>query len=265
MSRSEFFGNDEEQVVDQTSGHETNNKVPSRRRFIRNVAIGTAGAAVAMNMDSLRGASRLLERYTNRHVDGFLEAVRNVKQSPAAKREFQRISNLVLEAVGNDQKSRSTFMAVKSYLSNPLVSVPADQGSTLTDVDMVIAAGYLRVLAGLQDSKKHVSADDVKSRLGNPKDIFDTFESGFIKQLYAKTKAECAVNPAFGKKLAEASKEANGIASYLVNQATTSTGAKLVPASFIQGCDCTINGVCASTEECIIAVAVIVIIILVAK
>jgi hypothetical protein len=126
---------------------------------------------------------------------------------------------------------------------------------------MLIGASYLRAIARLQDSNRHVSADDVKNRLGDPKAIFDSFESGFIKHLHAKTKAECAVNPAFVKKLVEARNEANSIATYLVKQATTSTGAKLIPASFVQ-CDCTINGQCASTEDCIIGFVIILALIL---
>lgn len=267
MSKPEHFENEDEQGLGKTDGHETKNSKPSRRKFIRNVAIGTAGAAIAMgNMDRLGAASRLLERYTNTHVDGFLEHVRSATRSPRAKQEFQRISTLVLQAVGKDPKSQSTFTAVKAYLSNPIVPLSADQvSSTLTDLDMVIGAGYLRAVAGLQDSTRHVSADDVKSRLGNPKAIFDAFESGFLNQLYAKTKAESMSSITFAKKLADASSEAKGIATDLIKQATNGKEAKLVPASFLQGCDCTINGACATLAECLIAVAIIVVIILVTK
>ena len=267
MSKTQVFDNEEEQSLGGAGRQDQRDTAPSRRRFIRNVAIGTAGAAVAMsNLDRLRGASRLLERYTHTHVDGFLEHVRSATRSPRAKQEFQRLTALVLEAVGNDPKSQSTFTAVKAYLSNPIVPLSTNEVSnTLPAVDMVIGAGYLRAIAGLQGSRRHVSAQDVKSRLGNPKAIFDAFESGFLNQLYVKTKAESASSPAFATKLRDASTEARGVATDLIKQATNHKDPKLIPASFFQGCDCTINGVCATLEECIIAVAIIVIIIIIAK
>jgi hypothetical protein len=263
MSKPEHFDNEQEQGLRGTEEQKTNDGGSSRRRFIRNIAIGT-GAAVAMsNLDRLRGASRLLERYTNTHVDGFLEQVRSAKRSPRAKQEFQRLTALVLEAVGNDPKSQSTFTAVKAYLSNPIVPLSANELAAA--VDMVIGAGYLRAIAGLQASNRHVSAQNIKSRLGNPKAIFDAFESGFLNQLYVKTKAESASSSSFAMKLTDASTEAKGVATDLIKQAKNGKEPKLIPASFFQGCDCTINGNCATLEECIIAVAIIVVIILVVK
>jgi hypothetical protein len=268
MSRAELFDNQEEQGVGKRDGHETGDNEPSRRKFIRNVAVGTAGAALAMsNLDRLRGASRLLERYTNSHVDGFLEHVRRATRSPQAKREFHRISSLILDAVDNDSKSRTTFSAVHAYLANPLVQVQPGQNAIVSDLDMVIGAGYLRAMSALQESKRQISASEVKSRLANPKAIFDTFESGFLNQLYTKTKAESTSNLAFAHKLADASSEARGIGSRLRNRATSAASdtARMTPASLLQGCDCTINGVCATWEECVLVVAIIVIVILVTK
>src|SRR5947209_20505036 len=72
---------------------------------------------------------------------------------------------------------------------------------------MVIAVGYLRSMSALQESSKVPTADEIRSRLSDPKAIFDTFESGFLQQLYTKTKAEVASNAAFAQKLADAHKE----------------------------------------------------------
>ncbi len=242
---------------------------PSRRRFIRNIAIGTAGAAIAMsNMDRLRGASRLLERLTNSHVEGFLEHIRDVTESPQAKQEFERLSTLILEAVDADPKSRETFNAIKHYLANP--AVPAPEGVKRSEVDMLMGAGYLRAIDGIQHTTRHVSTDDVKNRLQNPKAMLHIFESGFLNQLYATTKAESASNPSFAKKIADASREAKGVASHLVRQATSGSEPRLVRASFLQGaCDCTVdigNGPqCEPWEVCVGIVVIFVIILLVAK
>jgi uncharacterized protein (DUF1501 family) len=242
----------------------------SRRRFIRNIAIGTAGAAIAMgNLDRLRGASRLLERLTNAHVDGFLDHVRSVTESPAAKQELQRIANLILAAVGNDPKSRETFTEMKAYLANP--AAPFPESSTVKDIDMLMGAGYLRAIEGIQHTTRHVSAEDVKNRLQNPKAILHLFESGFLNQLYDKTKAETVSNPALANKLAYAGKEIKEIASNIIKQATTVPEAKLVPAGFLVGpCDCVIddgngNQYCVSWEVCVGIVVIFVAILLIVK
>jgi|SRR5947209_1643713 len=134
---------------------------------------------------------------------------------------------------------------------------------------MVIAVGYLRSMSALQESSKVPTADEIRSRLSDPKAIFDTFESGFLQQLYTKTKAEVASNAAFAQKLADAHKEVTSTASQLMRAAGGETAANksvsIGPASLLAQCDCTINGVCASTEECLIAVGIIILIIIIAK
>jgi hypothetical protein len=265
MAKSENFGNEERSVAERL---ETQDSSSSRRRFIRNIAIGTAGAAVAMsNLDRLRGASRLLERLTNAHVEGFMDHIKEVTESPKARQEFQRISTLILEAVDGDPKSRETFNAIKYYLTHPVVPVP--EGVKLSDVDMVMGAGYLRAIDGIQNTTRHVTADDVKKRLQNPKAILHIFDSGFLNQLYATTKAETASNPSFAKKIADASREAKGVASHLVKEATSGNEARLVRANFLQGgCDCdlalitgtgTASG-CGGWEACVAIIALIVVI-----
>lgn len=247
----------------------TKDSGPSRRRFIRNMAIGTAGAAIAMgNLDRLQGASRLLERLTNSHVEGFLEHIRDVTETPQAKQEFERLATLILETVDADPKSRETFNAIKHYLGNPAVPVP--EGVKRSEVDMLMGAGYLRAIDGIQNTSRHVSADDVKKRLQNSKALLHIFESGFLNQLYATTKAESASKPSFAKKVADASREARGVASQLVREARSDREPRLVRASFLQGgCDCTVdigNGpVCEPWEVCVGVVVIFVIILLVAK
>ena len=245
----------------------TETREPSRRRFIRNMAIGTAGAAITMgSLDRLRGASRLLERLTEAHVDGFMAHIKDFSGSPQAKQEFERISKLILETVGNDQKSLDTYHAIKHYLAHPAVQPP--EGSTFSDVDLVLGAGYLRALEGIQHSTRRVSADDVMNRLRNPKAILHIFESGFLNQLYVKAKAESTSSPAFAKRLADASGEAKGAAGR-VGKATT-TEARLVPAGFFQ-CgpdDCFVaiaNGTggssgCATWELCVAIVVILVVV-----
>jgi hypothetical protein len=268
MSRTEHFDKDE-QGLPGTDGSETKDSGSSRRRFIRNIAIGTAGAAIAMsNLDRLRGASRLLERLTDRHVEGFLEHIRDASESPAAKQEFERISTMILEAVDSDPKSRETFSGIKHYLANPPVTVPA--GVKRSEVDMLMGAGYLRAIDGIQHTTRHVSADDVKKRLQDSKAILHIFESGFLNQLYAKTKDESASNPSFAKKIRDASRDAKGVASHLVKLATSDSEPRLIRASFLQGgCDCTVdigNGPqCEPWEVCVGIVVIFVIILLVAK
>src|SRR5260370_13986051 len=62
---------------------------PSRRRFIRNIAIGTAGAAIAMSkMDRLRRASRVLERLTKNHLQGVLEHIKDITETPQTKQKI---------------------------------------------------------------------------------------------------------------------------------------------------------------------------------
>jgi len=259
MSKSEHLDN-EEQGLPGTKG-----SGPSRRRFIRNIAIGTAGAAVAVsNLDRLHGASRLLERLTNAHVDGFLDQIKDVTASPQAKQEFERILSLIYETVGNDLKSRDTYNAVKHYLKYPAVPVP--EGVQISDVDMLLGAGYMRAMAGLQKTTKHVTANDVRNRLQNPKAILHLFEAGFFNQLYAKTKAERASNPNFAKKLDAATRDARWAATHIANEAVT---AKLIPASFFQGCDCDVSlgnqSGCVSWEWCVAIVGFMVLILIVAK
>jgi len=257
MSKAELSNNPEEQGLGETKGG-------SRRRFIRNMAVGTAGAAFALsNLDRLRGASKLLERLTDAHVDGFLDHVRNVTESPAAKEEFQRISKLILEAVGNDPKSRETFTEMKAYLAHP--AAPFPESSTVKDIDLLMGAGYLRAIEGIQHTTRHVSAEDVRNRLQNSKAILNLFQSGFLNQLYDRTKAETVSNPAFANKLAYAGKEIKGTASNIIKQ-VTSGEARLVPAGFLQGgCDCVIddgqgNQYCVSWEVCVGIIVVFVII-----
>jgi len=182
--------------------------------------------------------------------------------------EFQRTLSLILDAVENDPKSRATFDAVKSYISNPIVEIQPDQDAVVSDVGMVIGAGYLRSMSALQESNKKVTASEVKSRLANSKAIFDAFESDFFKQLHAEIKGESSSNSAFTKKLADANSEAKEIASQLLKRDASgkikSEKAKIVLASLLQ-CECTINGWCAGTEECLIAVGIIILLIIVLK
>jgi hypothetical protein len=271
MSKPEHCDNEEEQGLPGTDGHETKDSGPSRRRFIRNIAIGTAGAAIAMsNLDRLRGASRLLERLTNAHVDGFMEHIKDATTgSPQAKQEFERISKLILDAVGNDQKSLDTYNAIKYYLAHPAVPPPGT--ITLGDIDLVMGAGYLRAMDGLQHTTRRVSADDIKKRLQNPKAILHIFESGFLNQLYLKTKEESTSNLAFAKRLAEASTEMRGVAFRLGKPAQTE--ARLVPAGFFQCAsdECSVdlnNGnppTCISWEWCVGLVVLLVVVFAVLK
>lgn len=251
MAKSENFDN-EEPVTERL---QTQDSVPSRRRFIRNIAIGTAGAAVAMgNLDRLRGASRLLERLTGAHVEGFMDHIKDVTGSPQARQEFQRISALVMEALDGDPKSRDTYAAIRHYLAHPVVPIP--EGAKPSDVGMLLGAGYLRAIDGIQHTTRRVSAADIKKRLQNPKAILHVFESGFLNQLYFKTKEESTSNPNFARRLAEADGE-------LRNIVERSKEAKLIPASLFQCPECTIEWpdgtiTCASTWECVGLVIVVV-------
>jgi len=261
MSRPEHFENENKRLPG-GNRTETTGSEPSRRRFIRNMAIGTAGAAITMgSLDRLHGASRLLKRLTNSHVEGFLENIKNVAETPQARAEFQRISALILEALDSDPKSRDTFNAIKHYLANPVVPIPQD--AKHSDVGMLMGAGYLRAIGGLQQTTRHVSANDVKKRLQDPKNILHVFESGFLNELYFKTKEESASNPNFARRLDDANREVRGMVSH-------SKEAKLIPASLVQCPDCTITWpdgsiYCATWEECVGLVVVVVVIFLIIK
>src|SRR5947209_8210307 len=114
----------EEKTQGETTQHEEKDAVPSRRKFMRNVAVGTAGAALAMsNMDRLHAASRLLARKTRSHANDFLETAKLAKPSTRETQEFQELLSRILSVVEKDPKSRTTFSAIKSYLSNPQVTL----------------------------------------------------------------------------------------------------------------------------------------------
>ena len=268
MSKSDLSNKTEEQGRDE---NEVKLSSASRRRFIRNMAIGTAGAAFAIgNLDRLQGANRLLERLTKTHVEGFVDHIRDVTGSPEAKQEFQRLVAMILETVDADPQSRDTFNAIKHYLTHPVVPVPKGVGAS--DVDLVMGAGYLRAIDGIQHTTRHVSAGDVKKQLQNPKAILHVFETGFLNELYSKTKQESASNPSLAKKIADASREAKGVASYLVKEAKSGNEARLVRANFLQqGCDCDLTLItggsagtgCADWELCVAIIAIMVIILII--
>jgi len=265
MANSDNFDN-EEPITQrlQTQGS-------SRRRFIRNMAIGTAGAAVAMgSLDRLRGASRLLERLTDAHVEGFMDHIKDATTaSPQVKQEFERISKLILDAVGNDQKSLDTYNAIKHYLRYP--AVPPPGAITVNDIELVMGAGYLRAMDGLQNTTRRVSAADIQKRLQNPKAILHIFESGFLNQLFLKTREESKSNVVFAKRIAEASTEIRRVASRLGKPGQTE--ARLVPAGFFQcaGNECSVdlnNGqppTCISWELCVGLVILLVVVFVVLK
>jgi hypothetical protein len=161
----------------------------------------------------------------------------------------------------SDPKSRDTYTAIRHYLAHPVVPIP--EGAKHSDVGMLLGAGYLRVIEGIQHTTRRVSADDIKKRLQNPKAILHIFESGFLNQLYFKTKAESTSNPDFARRLGEADRE-------LRDTVERSKEAKLIPASMVQCPDCTIEWpdgsvTCASTWECVGLVIVVVAIMVLIK
>lgn len=264
--------NEQEESPEETDKVETNDSVFSRRNFMRNAVIGTAGVALLMNTPNrLQAASRLLIRQTNKHVEEFVDKVKNAKRSPKAMEEFQQNLNVILDAVENDSKSRATFDAIKSYISNPLIEVPSDPDAAASEVGMVIGAGYLRSVSALKETNKKLTTSEVKSRLANSKEIFDAFESDFFKQLHAKIKEESSSNSAFTKKLADANSELKEVASQLLKRDASgkikSENARIVLASLTQQCpECTIVGVgCYSTETCLVIVGLVILLIIVLK
>lgn len=260
MSRPDLINNNEEKGVGEGDVREGLSG-SSRRRFIRNMAIGTAGAAFAIsNLDRLQGATRLLARLTKSHVEGFIDHIKDAKGSPQARKEFQRLSKMILDTVDGDPECRDTFNAIKHYLSHPVVPIPRD--AKHSDVGMLLGAGYLRALTGIEETNRHVTADDIKKRLQNPKNILHVFETGFLNELYAKTKEESESNPNFARSLVEADSELKQVVAL-------NKEARLIPASF-QCPDCTItwpdgSQYCASWEECVGLVIVIVVIFAILK
>src|SRR5438309_1863263 len=181
MSRSELSNKTEEQGMDEKELREVKLSSASRRRFIRNMAIGTAGAAFAMgHLDRLQGASRLLERMTKTHVDGFVDHIRDAKGSPEARKEFQRLSKMIQDAADANPECRDTVNAMKHYLSHPVVPMPKDVKPS--DLHLMLGAGYLRALAGIQETNRRITADTVRKQLQNPKNILHVFESGFLNE-----------------------------------------------------------------------------------
>lgn len=178
---------------------------------------------------------------------------------------------MILDAVENDSKSRATFDAIKSYISNPLIEIQPDSDAAVSDVEMVVAAGYLRSMSALKESNKKLTTSEVKSRLANSKAIFDAFESDFFKQLHAKIKEESSSNSDFTKKLANANSEVKEVTSQLLKRDASgknkSENASIVLASLTQQCpDCTIVGVgCYSTETCLVIVGLVILLIIVLK
>lgn len=261
MSKPDLYDKKEEQAAGEMDARELKSGGSSRRRFIRNMAIGTAGAAFTIgNLDRLQAASRLLERLTKTHVDGFVDHIREAKGSPEARKEFQRLSRMILDAIDANPECRATVNAMKHYLSHPVVPLPKD--AKPSDVRLMLGAGYLRLLAGIQETNRRITADTVRKRLQNPKHILHVFESGFLNELYSKTKSEIEDNPVFGERLVDASSE-------LKQAVGRQAEARLIPASF-QCPDCTIEWpdgtiTCASTWECVGLVIVVVAIILIIK
>jgi hypothetical protein len=257
MSKTDLYDKKEEQA----EAGELKPDGSSRRRFIRNIALGTAGAAFAVgNLDRLQAANRLLERLMKTHADGFVDSIKGAKGSPAAKKEFQRLQKLILDAIDGDPECRDTANAIKHYVSHPVVPMPKD--AKPSDLHLMLGAGYLRALAGIQGTNRRITADDVRKRMKNRKNILHIFESGFLNELYSKTKSEIEANPAFGKRLIDADTE-------LKQSFGAKTEASVVPAAF-QCPDCTIEWpdgsiTCASTLECVGLVVVVVVIFIVLK
>lgn len=260
MSKPDLYDKNEEQAAGEMDARRL--KTASRRRFIRNMAIGTAGAAFAIgNLDRLQAASRLLERLTKSHVDGFVDSIKDAKGSPEARKEFQRLSKMILETIDANPECRDTVNAMKHYLSHPVVPLPKD--AKPSDLHLMLGAGYLRALAGIQESNRRITPETVRKAMQNPKHILHVFESGFLNELYSKTKSEIEANPAFGKRLVDSNSE-------LKQAVSRQTEARVIPATFLQCPDCTIEWpdgtiTCASTWECVGLVIVVVAIILVIK
>lgn len=244
----------------------------SRRRFLRNVTVGAAGATIAMGRPD-----RVLARQTQNHVNLFFGPVTSYALTPATKQAFLNVASTVLRVVNEGGDAKSSYDAIRSYIAKPLVSIPSGQSLTelglSRDESNTIAVAYLRAMAAL--SSTSLSENDIRQGLSNPKAIFDRFESDFVSQLFDKTKAESMSSASLAQKLADATTQfkaaADELSSTGVIGRVVSRNSLIKPVSFnrmpvatpLQACS--INGTPIPHWQVCVALVVVVVVAILAK
>lgn len=270
MSTPGFLNELDDKALSEVEKDEAKQLSPSRRRFLRNVAVGALGSTMVMS----RG-ERVLARQTQSHVNLLFAPVTSYNLEPGAKQDFLNAGRAVLSVVNEGGDAKSTFDAIRSYIASPLGSIPPGQYLTELgvpkDASDTIATAYLRSLVSIKD--KQITESQIKQGLANPKAIFDSFESDFVKLFADRVKKERDSSPGFAQKLADATAHFKIAAEELGNTKISrkkdakSGKIKLValkrhPAFTPPQCDCEINGNCAPWYVCVGVVVVIVIIII---
>lgn len=251
-----------------TDKRAANEKRESRRRFMRNVAVGAAGATIAMSR-----ADRILARQTQSHVNQFFGLASSYSLSPATKQAFLNVTKTVLGVVKEGGSAKSSYDAISSYMGSSFVDMPPGQPVTelgLTrEESNTIATLYLGAMSAL--SSRSLSENDIRQGLSNPKAIFDKFESDFVGKLNDKTKAEATNSLSLSKKLADATAQLRAAADELAGMGITGQTASrsgiMKPVSFspLQQPACSINGTPIQHWQVCVVIVVVVIVAILAK
>lgn len=273
MSKDSRLHMSEDRFYEQANSQDASIISNSRRRFIRNAAIGTAGAAIVTTK-----AERALARQTSTHVNSFFNTAKNYTLTSQSKDAFLYVGNAVLSVVNEGGDAKVSFDAIRSYLAKHLVSV--SPGQLLTEVGLsrdesnVIATAYLRALAGL--GSRQISENYIRQGLANPKALFDTFESSFVSQLFDKTRVEATNSSSLAQKLIDATSQfrtaADEFSGTTLSGQVTSTGGMIrpvkvtptTPAPSLQPA-CNINGSPIPHWQVCVALVVVVLVVILTK
>ncbi|HQU85242.1 MAG TPA: hypothetical protein PKY59_19030 [Pyrinomonadaceae bacterium] len=194
------------------NNNEENNKTDkSRRRFIRNAALGAAGITLGL---TLTRAERALAKFASRHAEDFFSKASRVSPERGDGSAFDSIYDQVKEMLDtNDQFKANADRIFANVLNNSsrfAYTKPKTILDLHTDTTNLLATAYLGGLASLRE--RAPDREQIAAILSDPSRIDRLIESGFVNNLYRQSNSEIETNDVFRENVSSAVSQLEGLA-----------------------------------------------------
>jgi hypothetical protein len=187
--------------MSQKDKNDGNTGAQSRRDFLRNAALGTAGITLGLTF-----GERVLARVARRHSEDFFGKAREISPTAEDETAFMNVFDEVRELIDGNDEFRASFNRIFQTVVNSAgrlnLTEPMTRLGLHTDITNLLATGYLGGLAALRGRKPN--REEISSILSNPESVNKFIEAGFVDSLYRRTNEEIEANPDFARNSARA-------------------------------------------------------------
>lgn len=193
-------------MFDKKQNDEQSQDSKSRRRFLRNTAIGAAGASAALITQGRY--QRVLARMASDHIDDFLKGASDAVITPEGLGAFKTVANQFYDIVETNPRAQATFDSLISYIDGTFPEEPSkvipDLGISPEENNM-LGLAFLRSLGALGTTIP--SREQITQVLSSPDNILGKIEPGFLDGLLKRGNEAVNRDPNLAAKVNDAASQ----------------------------------------------------------